>query len=61
MRFLGTVSFYFCADNPIELLGLVSVSDYVQPDESRDYWWMVDGPDLWTELMETAFPDDVTE
>lgn len=51
-------SFYFAADNPIELLGLVAVYDYVQPKEDRPYWWRVEGADLWTELMEAAFPDE---
>lgn len=49
--------FYFCADNPIELLGLVAVYDYVRPREDLPYWWQVEGPDLYTELMEAAFPD----
>jgi hypothetical protein len=49
--------FYFCADNPIELLGLVAVYDYVHPEEDRPYWWQVEGPDIWYELMELAFPD----
>jgi hypothetical protein len=49
--------FYFCADNPIELLGLVTVYDHVRPKEDRSYWWRVQGPDVWTELMEAAFPD----
>jgi hypothetical protein len=50
--------FYFCGDNPIELLGLVAVYDYVRPDEDRPYWWTVEGSDLWSELMEAAFPDN---
>ncbi len=49
--------FYFCADNPIELLGLVAIYDYVQPDEDRDYWWKVAGPDVERELLQAAFPD----
>lgn len=49
--------FYFCGDNPIELLGLVAVYDYIQPQEDRSYWWRIEGPDVWSELMETAFPD----
>jgi hypothetical protein len=50
--------FSFCGDNPIELLGLVAVYDHMQPEEDRSYWWRLEGPDLWTELMEAAFPDD---
>lgn len=49
--------FYFCGDNPIELLGLVAVYDHVQPPEARSYWWAVEGPDVWSELMDAAFPD----
>jgi hypothetical protein len=50
--------FHFAADNPIELLGLVAVYDYVRPKEASPYWWVVQGPDLWRELMEEAFPDE---
>lgn len=50
--------FYFCGDNPIELLGLVAVSDHVRPHEDRPYWWAVEGPDIRSELLESAFPDE---
>jgi hypothetical protein len=50
--------FYFCADNPIELLGLTAICDYVQPQEDVPYWWVVKGPDVRDELLEAAFPDD---
>jgi hypothetical protein len=53
--------FYFCADNPIELLGLVAVYDHVQPVEPRSYWWYVEGPDVEGELLEAAFPDPAPE
>jgi hypothetical protein len=53
--------FRFAADNPIELLGLVAIYDHVQPKEQRSYWWVVDGPDIRTELMEAAFPDNASE
>jgi hypothetical protein len=49
--------FRFTADNPIELLGLVAVYDDVRPTETRPYWWCVEGSDIWSELMEAAFPD----
>ena len=52
--------FHFCGDNPIELLGLVAIYDHVQPDEDKSYWWVVDGDDIWTELMEATFPDQET-
>ena len=49
--------FYFCADNPIELLGLVAIYDYVQPKEDVSYWWVVPGPDVERELLQAAFRD----
>lgn len=49
--------FYFCGDNPIELLGLVAVYDHVQPAGDTSYWWSVKGPDIRSELLEAAFPD----
>lgn len=53
--------FRFAADNPIELLGLVAVYDHVRPTEARPYWWSVEGPDIWSELMEAAFPDQAAD
>ncbi|MDY3551162.1 hypothetical protein R5W24_000237 [Gemmata sp. JC717] len=49
--------FYFCAHNPIELLGLVAVRDHLQPQEDVPYWWAIRGADLSTELLERAFGD----
>ena len=49
--------FYFCGDNPIELIGLIAVYDYVKPNEDESYWWKVEGPDIETELKEAAFSD----
>jgi|SRR3954468_24670085 len=49
--------FYYCGDNPIELLGLVAIHDYVHPTADKPYWWQIKGPDVWHELMEAAFPD----
>ena len=48
--------FRFMAHNPIELLGLAAIYDHVQPAENRSYWWLVEGADIWDELMEKAFP-----
>jgi len=50
--------FYFCGDNPIELLGLVAVYDHVKPAEDTPYWWSVDGPNIHLELLEAAFPEN---
>lgn len=44
--------FYFCAGNPIELLGLVAVRDHLKPAEDVSYWWRTDGPDLHSELLD---------
>jgi hypothetical protein len=49
--------FYFCADNPIELLGLVAVRDHLQPAEDVPYWWRKEGLDLHSELLEGEFGD----
>ncbi len=49
--------FYFCADNPIELLGLVAVRDHLQPEEDVSYWWRTKGEDLHFELLDRAFGD----
>lgn len=46
--------FYFCADNPIELLGLVAVRDHMKPAEDVSYWWRTDGPDLHAEFLDQA-------
>ncbi|WP_266156936.1 hypothetical protein [Dyella silvatica] len=51
--------FRFTGDNPIELLGLVGIYDHLKPDENRPYWWRVEGPDVWDELMSEAFDDDI--
>lgn len=32
-----------------------------QVAEARPYWWSVDGPDIWNELMEAAFPDQESD
>jgi hypothetical protein len=42
----------FVANNPIELLGLVSIYEYHQPDgPPTDYWWSVDGSNIYDELI----------
>jgi hypothetical protein len=44
--------FRFMADNPIELLGLTAIFDYVHPKEDVPYWWTVKGPDIQKELTD---------
>jgi hypothetical protein len=54
-------NFRFMGDNPIELLGLVAIYDYIQPSKDVPYWWRVDGTDIWSEVMSAAFPDIITD
>lgn len=48
--------FYFCGDNPIELLGLTAVHDFKMPEKDESYWWRIEGDDILDELYEKAFP-----
>jgi|JI6StandDraft_1071083.scaffolds.fasta_scaffold457332_2 hypothetical protein len=38
--------FIFRADNPIELLGLVTIRQELKPTADTEYWWKLDEPDL---------------
>lgn len=49
--------FWLRADNPVELLGLAAVYEYVQPAENKSYWWSVEGEDIWDELSQQATPE----
>ena len=40
----------FLADDPIQLLGLVSIYEYHSPKEKKEYWWKIDEPDLFEKL-----------
>jgi hypothetical protein len=40
----------FLADNPIELLGLLSIYDHHAPKEKGGNWWKINKPDLLAEL-----------
>ncbi len=47
------------AYNPIELLGLAAIYDFKQPSgPPESYWWVVDGPNVFGELIDKTFPDD---
>ncbi len=46
--------FMFLADNPIELLGLVGLHDYIKPESDTEDWWKIDQPDLIKELLPDA-------
>ena len=40
----------FLADDPIQLLGLVSIYEHHSPTKKKEYWWKIDEPDLFTKL-----------
>ena len=40
----------FMADDPIQLLGLVSIYEHHSPTDKTEYWWKIDEPDLLGEL-----------
>jgi hypothetical protein len=45
----------FQANNPIELLGLISLYELKAPSRpSKPQWWKIDGPDLYQELLNEA-------
>ncbi|NNG01923.1 MAG: hypothetical protein HKM93_21225 [Desulfobacteraceae bacterium] len=43
------------AENPLELLGLTSIYEFKMPTTDESYWWVVEGEDIFNELMEKAF------
>lgn len=53
--------FTFAAGDPIELLGLTAVYEYVEPTEDVPYWWVVEGPDIADELSERALEQALAE
>jgi hypothetical protein len=36
----------FMADDPVQLLGLISIYEALQPSDYREYWWKIDEPGL---------------
>ncbi len=46
--------FSFSASTPIELLGLVAIYEFKNPTSDEPYWWVVDGPKIWDELIDSA-------
>jgi hypothetical protein len=36
----------FLADDPMQLLGLVSIFEHHAPKQHAEYWWKIDEPDL---------------
>lgn len=37
---------HFLADDPIQLLGLVTIHEFHSPKFKEEYWWKIDSPDL---------------
>src|SRR5262249_47317987 len=50
--------YIFNAWNPIELLGLTAIYEFRHPDAGKPGWWVVDGANIFEELLDEAFPDD---
>ncbi len=46
--------FNFYADNPVELLGLTAFHDHHSPSSDAPYWWMIDGPNIYNDLLDEA-------
>ncbi len=42
--------YFFRADNPIELLGLTTIYQEIQPQDGKEYWWMINEPNVLAEL-----------
>ena len=42
--------FRFRADNPIELLGLASIHQSINPKDNVEYWWQINAPNLLSKL-----------
>jgi hypothetical protein len=46
----------FMADDPVQLLGLISIYEAHQPTTCREYWWKIDVPWLYDKVPSTR-PD----
>ena len=51
----------FLAENPIELLGLATVHEVVNPSIDESYWWKIEGEDIYQELVDRAYPETLEE
>ena len=40
----------FMADDPVQLLGLISIYEAHQPAAYREYWWKIDEPRLYDSI-----------
>ncbi len=46
----------FCADDPVQLLGLISIFDTLSPTEYSDYWWRIREPWIRDDVPGTPEP-----
>lgn len=53
--------FTFKAYNPIELLGLTAIYDYVQPAADTEYWWSVPGANIFGEFLDNGEPPELED
>ena len=37
----------FMADTPCGLLGVVSIYEFKKPEKDEEYWWRVEGPQIY--------------
>ena len=44
----------FAADNPVSLLGLVTIFEYKNPSEYTSRWWEIEGSIRYPDVPETA-------
>ena len=51
----------FLAANPIELLGLATVFEVVDPSVDKPYWWRIDEDDIYEELVDRAYPETLED
>ena len=42
------------ADDPMQLLGLISIHEHHAPTKKAEYWWKIDQPDLLSKLDPSA-------
>ena len=46
--------FSFEAENPVELLGLTALYEYVRPTADEPRWWLVEGGDIESEILQSS-------
>lgn len=46
----------FLSDSPCGLLGLIAIHEHRQPEEYREYWWRIEGEDLYGQLPSRPQP-----